>query len=132
MGNNVFQYFLEWLKHEKGMLHYQDWIDRHISAYFAVGAPLLGSIEPVKAMYTGLTFGLPISIPDARKMATTFASSAWMFPFSPLLKTTTPKVSHEWPTHAVKLIFPEKSSKVETSLSDDEIVENNKLKSKVG
>jgi hypothetical protein len=37
MGNNVFRYFLEWLKLEIAPKHYIKWLDEHIHAYFAVG-----------------------------------------------------------------------------------------------
>jgi Lecithin:cholesterol acyltransferase len=37
MGNNVFRYFLEWLKLEIAPKHYIQWLDEHILAYFAVG-----------------------------------------------------------------------------------------------
>jgi hypothetical protein len=37
MGNNVFRYFLEWLKLEIAPKHYIQWLDEHIHAYFAVG-----------------------------------------------------------------------------------------------
>ena len=37
MGNNVFRYFLEWLKLEIAPKHYIQWLDKHIHAYFAVG-----------------------------------------------------------------------------------------------
>lgn len=39
MGNNVFRYFLEWLKLEIAPKHYMDWLDIHIHAYYAVGLP---------------------------------------------------------------------------------------------
>ncbi|KAG6750284.1 hypothetical protein POTOM_047388 [Populus tomentosa] len=61
LGNNVFRYFLEWLKLEIAPKHYNQWLDEHIHAYFAVGAPLLGAIETVKATFFGNTFGLPVS-----------------------------------------------------------------------
>nr|POE98153.1 phospholipid--sterol o-acyltransferase [Quercus suber] len=61
LGNNVFRYFLEWLKLEIAPKHYFQWLDEHIHAYFAVGAPLLGSIETVKASLSGLSYGLPVS-----------------------------------------------------------------------
>ncbi|GJM87323.1 hypothetical protein PR202_ga03264 [Eleusine coracana subsp. coracana] len=61
MGNNVFRYFLEWLKLEIAPKHYIQWLDEHIHAYFAVGAPLLGSIEAIRAALSGSTFGLPVS-----------------------------------------------------------------------
>lgn len=82
MGNNVFRYFLEWLKLEIAPKHYMEWLDHHIHAYYAVGAPLLGSAETVKALMSGVTFGLPISDGTARVMCNSFASSLWMLPFS--------------------------------------------------
>lgn len=37
LGNNVFRYFLEWLKLEIAPKKYIQWLDDHIHAYFAVG-----------------------------------------------------------------------------------------------
>ena len=37
LGNNVFRYFLEWLKLEIAPKQYIQWLDEHIYAYFAVG-----------------------------------------------------------------------------------------------
>lgn len=37
LGNNVFRYFLEWLKLEIAPKAYIHWLDEHIHAYFAVG-----------------------------------------------------------------------------------------------
>ncbi|CAI8614368.1 unnamed protein product [Vicia faba] len=61
LGNNVFRYFLEWLKLEIAPKHYNQWLDQHIHAYFAVGAPLLGATETIEATLSGFTFGLPVS-----------------------------------------------------------------------
>lgn len=41
LGNNVFRYFLEWLKLEVAPKNYIKWLDEHIHAYFAVGMPEL-------------------------------------------------------------------------------------------
>lgn len=82
LGNNVFRYFLEWLKLEIAPRMYQQWLDDHIHTYFAVGAPFLGAVESVKAALSGLTFGLPISEGTARLMCNSFSSSIWMLPFS--------------------------------------------------
>ncbi|KAM1234443.1 hypothetical protein ACFX2I_004037 [Malus domestica] len=82
LGNHVFRYFLEWLKLEIAPKHYIQWLDEHIHAYFAVGAPLLGAVEAVKGTLSGLTFGLPISEGTARLMVNSFASTLWMLPFS--------------------------------------------------
>jgi hypothetical protein len=61
LGNNVFRYFMEFLKGELAPNDYQTWVDRHIHAYHAIGAPFLGAADSVKGALTGLTFGLPIS-----------------------------------------------------------------------
>ncbi|XVE96684.1 hypothetical protein REPUB_Repub02eG0243700 [Reevesia pubescens] len=61
LGNYVFNYFLEWLKQKIAPKHYIQWLEEHIYAYFAVGPPLLGAIETVKATLSGNTFGLPVS-----------------------------------------------------------------------
>ncbi|KAK3011316.1 hypothetical protein RJ639_012394 [Escallonia herrerae] len=61
LGNNVFRYFLEWLKLEIAPKRYIQWLDEHIHAYFAVGSPLLGSIQTVEATLSGYTFGLPVA-----------------------------------------------------------------------
>lgn len=82
MGNNVFRYFLEWLKFEVAPKLYQRWIDDHIYAYIAVGSPFLGSAEALKASMSGLTFGLPIPEGTARLMCNSFGASFWMLPLS--------------------------------------------------
>ncbi|KAI4349359.1 hypothetical protein L6164_009954 [Bauhinia variegata] len=82
LGNHVFRYFLEWLKLEIAPKHYNQWLDRHIHAYFAVGAPLLGAIETIEATLSGFTFGLPVAEGTARLMFNSFGSSLWMMPFS--------------------------------------------------
>lgn len=61
MGNNVFRYFLEWLKLEIAPKAYIHWLDEHIHAYFAVGSPFLGSVQIVESTLSGVTFGLPVS-----------------------------------------------------------------------
>ncbi|XP_047167161.1 phospholipid--sterol O-acyltransferase isoform X2 [Vigna umbellata] len=87
LGNHVFRYFLEWLKLEIAPKHYNEWLDQHIHAYFAVGAPLLGAIETIEATLSGFTFGLPISEGTARLMFNSFGSALWMMPFSKYCRT---------------------------------------------
>lgn len=87
LGNNVFRYFLEWLKLEIAPKNYIQWLDDHIHAYFAVGAPLLGSPETVKGTLFGITFGIPVSEGTARLMSNSFGSSLWMMPFSKYCRT---------------------------------------------
>ncbi|KAH9287967.1 hypothetical protein KI387_032084, partial [Taxus chinensis] len=82
MGNNVFRYFLEWLKLEIAPRLYNQWLDDHIYAYFAVGAPFLGAVETIKASLSGVTFGLPVPEGTSRLMCNSFGSSLWMLPFS--------------------------------------------------
>ncbi|XP_057858756.2 phospholipid--sterol O-acyltransferase isoform X2 [Cryptomeria japonica] len=82
MGNNVFRYFLEWLKLEIAPKLYNQWLDDHIYAYFAVGAPFLGAVETIKATLSGVTFGLPVPEGTSRLMCNSFGSSLWMLPFS--------------------------------------------------
>ncbi|KAJ9169653.1 hypothetical protein P3X46_017816 [Hevea brasiliensis] len=94
LGNHVFRYFLEWLKLEIAPKHYNQWLDKHIHAYFAVGAPLLGATESVKATLFGNTFGLPISEGTARLMSNSFASSLWMMPFSKYCTADNPYWKH--------------------------------------
>ncbi|XP_024967644.1 phospholipid--sterol O-acyltransferase [Cynara cardunculus var. scolymus] len=87
LGNNVFRYFLEWLKLEIAPKNYIRWLDDHIHAYFAVGSPLLGSVQTVEATLSGSTFGLPVPEGTARLMFNSFGSSLWMSPFSEYCRT---------------------------------------------
>ena len=81
LGNNVFRYFLAWLQRQLAPDAAQAWIDRHIVIYFALGAPILGAVEPLKAVLEGVTFGLPIPASTARKLTASFSSGPWMLPF---------------------------------------------------
>ncbi|XP_073064787.1 phospholipid--sterol O-acyltransferase-like isoform X1 [Primulina eburnea] len=94
LGNNVFRYFLEWLKLEVAPKKYIAWLDKHIHAYFAVGAPLLGATETIKATLSGVTFGLPVSEGTARLMFNSFGSSLWMMPFSKNCRTDNIYLKH--------------------------------------
>ncbi|KAM7501492.1 hypothetical protein LguiB_000396 [Lonicera macranthoides] len=87
LGNNVFRYFLEWLKLEIAPRKYVQWLDEHIHAYFAVGAPLLGSVQTLEATFSGYTFGLPVAEGTVRLLFNSFGSSLWMTPFSKYCRT---------------------------------------------
>ncbi|XP_051118588.1 phospholipid--sterol O-acyltransferase-like isoform X2 [Andrographis paniculata] len=87
LGNNVFRYFLEWLKLEIAPKLYNKWLEEHIHAYFAVGAPLLGAAESIKASLSGSSFGLPVTEGTARLMFNSFGSSMWMMPVSKNCRT---------------------------------------------
>jgi predicted alpha/beta hydrolase family esterase len=47
MGNNVFLYFTEWMKLEYPN-YWEKWFDSHVSALFAIAAPLLGSPSAIR------------------------------------------------------------------------------------
>ncbi|KAK6940631.1 Lecithin:cholesterol/phospholipid:diacylglycerol acyltransferase [Dillenia turbinata] len=94
LGNQVFRYFLEWLKLEIAPKDYAKWLDDHIHAYFAVGSPMLGATETVKATLFGHTFGLPVSEGTARLMSNSFGSSLWMMPFSKNCRTDNMYLKH--------------------------------------
>ncbi len=51
MGNNVFRYFLEWLKLEIAPKHYTEWLDDHVHAYYAVGLFLSICLSPSLASF---------------------------------------------------------------------------------
>lgn len=80
MGNNMLRYFLAWLKLEIGVNHWQEWIDKHIAAYFAVGAPLLGSPESLELLATGVTNGLPVSQSAIRELVISFGAIVSFMP----------------------------------------------------
>ncbi|XAR61067.1 Phospholipid:diacylglycerol acyltransferase [Bertholletia excelsa] len=94
LGNNVFRYFLEWLKLEIAPKKYIQWLDEHIHAYFAVGSPFLGAPETIKATLSGYTFGLPVPEGTARSMFNSFGSSLWMMPFSKYCRTDNVYLKH--------------------------------------
>jgi len=84
MGNNVFRYFISWILRSLGPFHGQEWIDKYIGTYFAVGSPFLGSTDGTEALLYGQNFGLfALSCPDARELALTFGSAPWNLPYFP-------------------------------------------------
>ena len=78
MGNRVVQYFLAWLQ-RRGE---QNWIDKHIHALLAVGAPFLGSPKSLRTVLLGDTMGLEMFVTreEAMYMARVSASLPWLFP----------------------------------------------------
>lgn len=77
MGNGIFRYFLAWLKLELGRNKWEPWIAKYVSAYFAIGSPLLGSSEALELLSSGITQGLPVSQREIRKLVATFGASLW-------------------------------------------------------
>jgi phospholipid:diacylglycerol acyltransferase len=84
LGNNIFRYFLAWLQRDfnDDREALQRWLDRHIPVYFALGAPLVGAVQPFLSVLEGSTFGLPISASTARDLMSSFSVGPWMLPFS--------------------------------------------------
>lgn len=56
MGGCVAQYFLNWVivTHENG----QEWIDKHVKCFMAIGVPFLGSPKTVRGLISGDSMGL--------------------------------------------------------------------------
>ncbi|ETV96537.1 hypothetical protein H310_10248 [Aphanomyces invadans] len=82
LGNNVFRYFLEWLRRQfDSPAAYQTWLDSHIASYFAVGAPFLGSAESIESLTSGSSVTLPLGRESLRQLQVTFGSMQWMLPF---------------------------------------------------
>ncbi len=45
-----------------------DWIHKHVWTYIGLSAPLLGAINPVRAVISGENMGMPVTDDEARKM----------------------------------------------------------------
>ena len=56
------------LAKEEGDAQWIDWIEGHIWTYVGLSAPLLGAINPLRAVLSGENMGLPISDELARAM----------------------------------------------------------------
>lgn len=114
LGNSVFRYFLEWLKHDLGTFHYQPWLNKHITIFAACGPPALGAAETIRATLSGLTMGLPVSDAVAREMVTTFSAAPWMLPVTPrpasaLHAAVNAHTGGLWPVHIANISFPSAS-----------------------
>ena len=81
MGNNLFMYFCEWMKHRvKPVGGYEKWFKAHVWAYVGFAAPLLGAPGSLKGVLSGHPLGLSISQAQARDMTLTFTSSHMVNP----------------------------------------------------
>ena len=103
-GNNILLYFVEWLK-LKYPDTYEEWIEGHIWCYIGFGAPLLGSLDGIKAHANGITMGLPITELQARDMAITFGSINWFTPLKFNDGTSHSNITVSWPEKMVKVII---------------------------
>ena len=81
LGNRVTQYFLEWIKGDRGLG--QAWIDEHIGRYVAVSPLWIGGPRAVREALTGgYQFG-PLSIRGMKRVIQSYGSVPWMFPITP-------------------------------------------------
>lgn len=83
MGTNIFMYFCDWLRvHDKPSIGFERWMRKHIWAYVAIAAPLLGSPGALKSVMSGHQFGLSITEMQARELQLTFQSTHFLNPRS--------------------------------------------------
>jgi len=104
MGNNVFLYFVEWIK-DLYPHDWERWFDCHVSTFFAVGAPLLGAAGTVRVALSGQTFGLPISEASVRDFMSTFGSGPWLFPLPDPAPEGFNRTQAGWPHPPVTLSY---------------------------
>jgi hypothetical protein len=45
-----------------------EWIDNHIWTYIGLSAPLLGAVNPLRAVLSGESMGMPMTEKNARNM----------------------------------------------------------------
>tara|TARA_B110000305_G_scaffold79701_1_gene89623 strand:- start:62 stop:349 length:288 start_codon:yes stop_codon:yes gene_type:complete len=65
--------------------NYDSWLSQNIYAYVALSAPLLGAVNPLRAVVSGETMGLPVNEDVARDIEVSFIQVAVHW-FHPLLK----------------------------------------------
>lgn len=56
------------LAKEEGDANWREWIEKHIWTYIGLSAPLLGAVNPLRAVLSGENMGLPITDDVARYM----------------------------------------------------------------
>eukprot|EP00557_Chaetoceros_sp_GSL56_P011962 CAMPEP_0176476432 /NCGR_PEP_ID=MMETSP0200_2-20121128/47_1 /TAXON_ID=947934 /ORGANISM="Chaetoceros sp., Strain GSL56" /LENGTH=966 /DNA_ID=CAMNT_0017872097 /DNA_START=322 /DNA_END=3221 /DNA_ORIENTATION=- len=59
-----------------------EWINKHIWTYIGLSAPLLGAINPLRAVISGENMGMPLTEKNARNMEITFGSTHTLNPIS--------------------------------------------------
>jgi hypothetical protein len=83
LGNNIFMYFVDWMKHELGPKRQREWFSKHVDMYVASGPPALGSAELLKHMLSG-TDMLPTMRPHVtRPTVRSWGSLPMMSPRKP-------------------------------------------------
>jgi Lecithin:cholesterol acyltransferase len=59
----------------EGESNWYEWVENHIWTYVGLSAPLLGAVNPLRAVLSGENMGLPVTDADARVMELTFGST---------------------------------------------------------
>jgi hypothetical protein len=66
----------------EGDENYLEWLENHIWTYVGLSAPLLGAVNPLRAVISGENMGLPITDEVAREMELSFGSTHTVNPIS--------------------------------------------------
>jgi hypothetical protein len=66
----------------EGETNWYEWIETHIWTYVGLSAPLLGAVNPLRAVISGENMGLPMQDQDARFMEVSFGSTHTVNPIS--------------------------------------------------
>jgi hypothetical protein len=66
----------------EGDANWYEWIETHIWTYVGLSAPLLGAVNPLRAVISGENMGLPVTDEAARTMELTFGSTHTVNPIS--------------------------------------------------
>ena len=61
---------------------FYEWLEKHIWSYVGLAAPMLGAVNPLRAVISGESMGLPMGDEDARMMELTFGSTHTVNPIS--------------------------------------------------
>jgi len=59
-----------------------EWIEKHVWTYVGLSAPMLGAVNPLRAVISGENMGLPVPDDSARHMEITFGSTHTVNPIS--------------------------------------------------
>eukprot|EP00563_Minutocellus_polymorphus_P014426 CAMPEP_0181053474 /NCGR_PEP_ID=MMETSP1070-20121207/18131_1 /TAXON_ID=265543 /ORGANISM="Minutocellus polymorphus, Strain NH13" /LENGTH=770 /DNA_ID=CAMNT_0023132613 /DNA_START=3 /DNA_END=2316 /DNA_ORIENTATION=- len=66
----------------EGDTKWLQWLHNHIWTYVGLSAPLIGAVNPLRAVLSGENMGLPMSEDDARKLELSFGSTNNVVPIS--------------------------------------------------
>ncbi|KAG7336879.1 lecithin:cholesterol acyltransferase [Nitzschia inconspicua] len=70
------------LAKEEGDEKFFEWLEKHIWTYVGLSPPLLGAVNPLRAVLSGENMGLPMHDSVAREMELTFGSTNTLNPIS--------------------------------------------------